>query len=157
MPRLPWDICGLRAQIIRDRLNGLDRVNTLLMQRGIDPSAQLVRGKRRPDAARKVLTRLVVLDALRDGQKCYVEIVALVAARRPEITPEATYQRAGLSLAKLRRCGAVARDGNLCRLAQLRASAKSSRPAFFPFVKQFKLCRRRLRFIKIVEFAKLAL
>jgi hypothetical protein len=41
----------LRAQIIRDRLDGLGHVNALLVQRGIEPSGQLVRAKRRPDAS----------------------------------------------------------------------------------------------------------
>jgi len=89
-----------------------------LVQRGIDPSAQLVRAKRRPDAARRGMMRVVVLDALRDGPKCYAEIVAQVAAKRPEITPGAAYQRAGQALAKLKMCGTVARDGKLWRLAQ---------------------------------------
>jgi hypothetical protein len=43
----------LRAQIIRDRLDGLDHVNALLVQRGVDPATHLVRAKRKPDAARK--------------------------------------------------------------------------------------------------------
>jgi hypothetical protein len=63
------------------------------------------------------MMRIVVLDALRDGPKCYAEIVALVAAKRPEITRDAAYRRAGQALAKLKRCGAVARDGKLWRLA----------------------------------------
>jgi hypothetical protein len=108
----------LRAQIIRDRLDGLGHVNALLVQRGVDPSAQLVRAKRRPDSARWGMMRVVVLDALLDGPKCNAEIVALVAERRPEITPEAAYQRAGQALAKLKRCGTVARDGKLWTLAQ---------------------------------------
>ena len=111
-------LLSLRAQIIRDRLDGLAHVNALLAQRGVDPSAQLVRAKRRPDAARRGMMRVVVLDALRDGPKCYAEIVALVAAKRQEITPEQAYQRAGQALAKLKMCGTVARDGNLWRLAQ---------------------------------------
>jgi hypothetical protein len=108
----------LRAQIIPDRLDGLAHVNALLAQRGVDPAAQLVRAKRRPDAARRGMMRIVVLDALRDGPKCYAEIVALVAARRPEITLEAAYQRAGQASAKLKIGGAVARDGRLWRLAR---------------------------------------
>ncbi len=111
-------LLAFRAQIIRGNLDGLDHVEALLVQRGIDPSAQLVRAKRRPDAARRGMMRIVVLDALRDGPKCYGEIVALVAAKRPEITRDAAYRRAGQALAKLTRCRAVARDGRLWRLAQ---------------------------------------
>jgi hypothetical protein len=103
----------LRAQIIRDRLDGLDHVNALLVQRGVDPATHLVRAKRKLDAARKGMMRVVVLDALRDGPKYYAEIVALVVAKRPDITPEAAYQRAGQALAKLTKCGTVARDGRL--------------------------------------------
>jgi hypothetical protein len=54
--------------------------------------------------------RVVVLDALRDGPKYYAAIVGLVAAKCPEITPEAPHKREGQAITKLKVCGAMAHD-----------------------------------------------
>ena len=101
-------LLALHTQIIHNGLDGLDHVHALLVKRGIDPAARIVRAKRRPDAARRGVMRVVVLDAMRDGPKCFAEIVALVAAKRPEITPEAPYKRGGTSNSEVegvRGCG----------------------------------------------------
>ena len=110
-------LLALRAQIIRGDGKGLDHVEALLRQRGIDPQAHIVRAKRKADAARKGLMRVIVLDALRDGPKTMREMAQYVRARRPDISPEAAYQRTGQVLAKLKLRGLVARDGRVWRLA----------------------------------------
>ncbi len=107
----------LRKQIIRGNLEGLDHVNALLVARGIDPAKLRVGAKRKPDRARQGIMRLMVMEALRSGPKRYAEISALVAPRRPEITPEATHKRTAQALDRMQQAGLVKREGRLWGLA----------------------------------------
>ena len=111
-------LLALRKQVIRGDGNGLCHVEALLWQRGINPDSHIVRAKRKADAAYKGLMRVIVLDALRDGPKTLRELAQIVAARRPEIGPEAAYQRTGQVLARMKLAGLVARDRRVWGLAQ---------------------------------------
>ena len=108
----------LRAQIIRGDGKGQDHVEAMLRSRGIDPQTCIVRAKRKADAARKGLMRVIVLDALRGGPKTLRELAQIVAARRPEIGQEAAYQRTGQVLARMKRAVSVVREGRLWALNQ---------------------------------------
>ena len=111
-------LLALRAQIIRERREGLVHVEALLIARGIDPARHIVRAKRKPDVAGRGIMRLMVLDALRDGPKGLSDVAASVATRRHEISPEAIHKRTALVLSKMKVAGVVGREGHVWRLAQ---------------------------------------
>lgn len=110
-------LIALRAQIIRDHLDGLAHVDALLLARGIDPAKLRVGTKRKPDCARQGFMRLMVMEALRGGPKRHSEVAAMILPRRPEITSQAAYKRTGQALAKMRLGGLVKREGRLWGLA----------------------------------------
>ena len=110
-------LLNLRAQIIRDKLEGLEHVNALLVARGVDPAAHIVRAKRKGDAARRGIMRMMVLNAMRDGPKRYTEIAAIAGLRRPDIALDSMQRRTAQVLVKLQIAGAVTREGRLWGLA----------------------------------------
>ena len=110
-------LLNLRSQIIRGKLDGLEHVNALLVARGVDPAAHIVRAKRKGDAARRGIMRMMVLDAMRDGPRRYRDISAIVSMRRPDIGPVAARQRTAQVLVKLQIAGLVTREGRLWGLA----------------------------------------
>ena len=110
----------LRAQIIREGLEGLAHVDALLQLRGLDPGAMRVPPKRKR-VFRNGAFRRAVLDTLREGPKTEREIVEGFA----EVLAHASQKD---RLARVRRClrwlgarGAVEQDfgpdGCLWRLA----------------------------------------
>ena len=111
-------LLALRAQIIRERREGLVHVEALLIARGIDPARHIVRAKRKPDVAGRGIMRLMVLDALRDGPKGLADVTASVTARRQDISPDAAHKRTALVLSKMKVAGVVGREGHVWRLAQ---------------------------------------
>ena len=111
-------LLALRKQIIRGNLDGLDHINALLAARGINPATLRVGPKRRPDQARQGIMRLMVQEALHDGPRTARDIAARIAARRPEITPEATHKRTAQALDRMRVAGLVKREGRLWGLAR---------------------------------------
>lgn len=121
-------LLNLRAQIIRGRLDGLGHVEALLVARSVDPTAHIVRAKRKGDAARKGLMRVIILDALRDSPKTMRELAQYVGARRPDISPEAAYQRTGQVLAKLKLVGLVMREGRVWGLTRQPSWTSSLHP-----------------------------
>ena len=74
----------IRQEIVRDGLDGLEHVDALLRQRGVDPDA-LVTPDKRPKAFRKGELRQMVLEALRDGSQTGAEIARRVQARMRDL------------------------------------------------------------------------
>lgn len=107
-------LLALRKQIITRNLDGLSHVNALLVARGIDPAKVRAAAKRKPDFSRKGIMRLMVVEAMRGAPKTAREI----AARRPEITPEAARKRTAQALDKMRLAGLVKRKGRLWGLVK---------------------------------------
>lgn len=107
-------LLALRKQIIRWNLDGLAHVETLLGMRGVAMPAVLP--PKKADAARRGQMRLLVLETLRDGPKPLCEVAAHVAARRPELPPDAAHRRTELCLGKMRAAGLVARVGRIWQL-----------------------------------------
>ncbi len=110
-------LLNLRAQIIRGKLEGLEHVEALLIARGVDPDGHIVRAKRKGDAARRGIMRMMVLDAMRDGPRRYRDISAIVSMRRPDIGPIAARSRTAQVLTKLQIAGVVTREGRLWRIS----------------------------------------
>ena len=109
-------LLALRKQIIRGQGDGLDHVEALLRLRGVDMPYVC---PKRVNVARRGEAQRIALDALRDGPKTLREVAAYMAERRPGVSPEAALPRAGLALNKLRKAGAVRRDGRVWSLTAL--------------------------------------
>jgi hypothetical protein len=62
--------------------------------------------------------RLMVKEALWAGPMRHRDLSVLIAARRPEITPQDAYRRTGKALDKMKLAGMVKREGRLWGLAQ---------------------------------------
>ena len=108
-------LLALRKQIIRGDGAGLEHVEALLRLRSV-PIPRVLPSKR-VDAARRGHMRRLVLGALRGGPKAMPDLVAHVAAHRPELGPQAAYHRTGQALQKLRLAGLVTREGRSWGLA----------------------------------------
>ena len=102
-------LLALRKQIIRENLDGRDHVETLLNLRSVAMPAVLP--AKRQDAARRGHMRLLVLEALRDGQNTQQAVTGYVAERRPELDRGDVYHRVSLCLARMKREGLVKRGG----------------------------------------------
>ena len=120
-------LLALRAQIIREKRDGLAHVNALLIARGVDPARHIVRAKRKEDVAGRGIMRLMVLDALRDGPRCLASVTVSVAAKRQDISSEAARKRTALVLSKLKVGGIVGRDGRLWGLVMPPAASSLSK------------------------------
>ena len=108
----------LRVQIVREGLDGLNHVEALLRQRGVDPEAQHIPRKQPADKFQHAELKRLVLDALRSGPQTGEAIAAHVVAQRPHIAPCDAYRRAYVALARMKRDGVVCREGRLWALAQ---------------------------------------
>ena len=104
-------LLALRKQIIRGNSDGLCQVEVLLQIRGVAMPAVLP--AKRQDAARRGHMRLLVLEALIDGQNTQQAVTGYVAERRPELNRGAVYHRVSLCLARMKREGLVAREGRV--------------------------------------------
>ncbi|MES2843723.1 MAG: hypothetical protein V4804_17035 [Pseudomonadota bacterium] len=62
-------LLALRAQIVRERLGGLNHVEALLVARGVELAAHPVRRKIPADSCKQREVKLIVAEALRDGPK----------------------------------------------------------------------------------------
>ena len=109
-------LLALRKNIIRGGLEGLPHVEALLGLRGV-PMPRVMPVKL-PDAARRGLMRLIVMDALRGGPMTLADLSRHVVTKRPELTYKAAYQRTSQVLTKLKLDGIVGRDGRMWGLAQ---------------------------------------
>lgn len=97
----------LRAQIIRDGLEGLEHVDALLRLRGIDPDALRVPEKKNWTYRRGGLT-VAVLGVLRQGANTAPQIAAALDHRHSSVCQ---------CLATLEARGVVRREGRVWRLA----------------------------------------
>ena len=111
-------LLNLRARIVRDKLDGLEHVNALLVARGVDPAAQYVRRKIPQDSCKQREVKLIVLQALRAGPKRPKEIGACFAACKPEIAPDRAMIRVYRAIYKMRDRGGIVSDSGVWRLAQ---------------------------------------
>lgn len=84
-------LLALRKQIIREKRDGLAHVEALLSLRGVHMPTVLP--AKRKDVAGKGIMTAIVLEALNDGPLQLQQIVAHVAARRPELDPKFAYGR----------------------------------------------------------------
>ena len=107
-------LLALRKQMIREGGDGLSHVEALLQMRGVAMPAVL---PAKTDAAGKGRMAWMLMEALRERPMTQREAAAYVLERRPELSPEAAYKRAALGLARLKRRGALAREGRVWKLA----------------------------------------
>ncbi|WP_371229383.1 hypothetical protein [Roseovarius sp. 2305UL8-3] len=102
----------MRAECLRDGVEGVDHVDALLRLRGHDPEAFGFADKR-PKAFRKGELRQMVLDALRDGPQTGAEIACRVQARKQVLTYKQAYRRVYGCLEQLQRRGLVVHEGRV--------------------------------------------
>lgn len=108
----------LRRRIIRGNLDGLDHVEALLVQRGLDPAAHHVPRPMPRDRCKLREVKLIILEALRDGPKRPAEIGAVFMTRKPHIAPDRAMIRVYRAIYKLRDSGGILSDGGVWRLAR---------------------------------------
>lgn len=108
----------LRAQIIRDGLEGLQHVEAMLLLRGIDPASHYVRRKIPLDSCKQRELKIIVLDALRSGPKTAREIAQAFMRRKPEIAPDRAKIRVHRATYKMRDAGVLVGNAGVWRLAQ---------------------------------------
>jgi len=106
--RLDFQLYRIRAQIVRDGMDGLDHVDALLRLRGCDPEAVHIPRKTNRTFKRGKLRR-AILAALRNGPKTGGEIAR-------QVSPDALYL-AHNGLKAMKRKGLVVREGKVWRLA----------------------------------------
>ena len=103
--RLDFQLYRIRAQIVRDGLEGLEHVDALLRLRGCDPEAVHVPRKTKRTFKRGELRR-AMLAALRDGPK-----------RLGDIDVGADGGSLSCALWRARKAGLVVKEGGMWRLA----------------------------------------
>ncbi|OAN67703.1 hypothetical protein A8B82_05650 [Sulfitobacter sp. EhC04] len=107
-------LLALRKLTIRERREGLAQVEALLALRGVHMPAVLP--AKRGDVAKRGHMSLMIMGALRDGPKPLPDIVAVVAARRPELPYDVAYKRTGQALANMKHRGQVVREVKFWRI-----------------------------------------
>ena len=100
----------IRAEIVRDNLDGLEHVDALLQMRGHEPCHVPRRTDRR--FKRGELARLI-LEALRDGPMTGRQIAERVASQRVGLTVADAYKRVYVGLAKMQAHGHVRHEGRM--------------------------------------------
>lgn len=108
----------IRADIIRDSLDGLERVNALLALRGIDPASQHLPRKAPRDRFRQCEVRRFIKATLGGGPMRRSELAAILGNAQPHLSAHAAKARCDNALQRLRRDGAVARGKCLWWLAK---------------------------------------
>ncbi len=99
----------IRADIIRDGLEGLEHVNALLVLRGVDPASQHVRRKAPLDRFRQCEVRRFIKTTLGDGPMRRGELATILGKVQPHLSEHATKIRCNNALQRLQRDGFVAR------------------------------------------------
>jgi hypothetical protein len=102
-------LLALRAQIIRDSLDGLDHVNALLVMRGVPRPRVPRKFAQRQDTSR------LALEALWTGPKRGYEVARYAAETTGDQLPD-QWRRMYQALHNLRRRGLVVKDGRVWRL-----------------------------------------
>ena len=100
----------IRAERVRDNLDGLEHVDALLQMRGHEPCHVPRRTDRR--FKRGELARLI-LEALRDGPMTGRQIAEHVVIRRDGLAASEAYRRVYFALHKMQERGNVRHDGQL--------------------------------------------
>lgn len=108
---------ALRAQIIRDDMDGLHHVEALIQARGYDPERQHVPRKRAENRFRRSELRRLIQDALRGGPQTLAALANYVAAQRPVISPQVAYRRVSSVLSRMKAAGLVVHEGRMWGLA----------------------------------------
>lgn len=106
----------VRAEIVRDGLDGLEHVEALLRARGVAPDARHV-PRKTPKHFRRGQLRAAILRALRDSPRSGPEIAREIARETNGLTYEQVYKRVYIALYAMKRAGLVERDGRLWGLA----------------------------------------
>ena len=104
-------LLALRKQIIRGNGEGLAHVEALLAMRCVPMPAVLPAKK--PDAARKGMMRIIILDGIRRGYRTQRELADYVAGKRPDLAPDAAYSRTTQALQKMRLAEMVQCEGGV--------------------------------------------
>ena len=98
-------LCHIRAEIIREELDGIEHVNALLLARGFNPDSQHVQRKAPSNRCKHGEMKQLILAGLREGPKTGPQLAAFIHAQRPEISQEAAYKRVYIALAHHRSKG----------------------------------------------------
>gem|GEM_PF-1364255 len=101
-------LLALRKQIIREGGDGLEHAEALLAMRGVPMPAVLP--PKKPDAARRGMMRLLILDAMRKGHCTQRDLGAYVHAHRPELPESVAYRRTTRALQKMKAARVVRRE-----------------------------------------------
>ena len=109
-------LLNLRAQIIRDKRDGLGHVEALLVARGVGLPA--VPRQRPADTFRRSRLRRLILDGLRGGPVRSALLIEQVMAKQPSVLRIDATHRVHNVLWKMKVSGLVVREGRLWRLAQ---------------------------------------
>ncbi len=104
----------MRAQIIREGLDGLEHVEALLGLRG--ENSQHVPKPQPKNRFKASRLKWIVMDALREGPKRGRDVAGYVAERAPQLTSEDAYKRTYMCLSRMKRAGTVGRDGMVWKL-----------------------------------------
>jgi len=110
----------LRLRIVRENADGLDHVDALLRQLGVDPE-NLPIPRKTPKAFKRGALQRAVMAALRDGPLTGAEITEKV---RGDMPYKDAYKRVYGALARMKGRGQVRREGRVWR--QTRPAASSS-------------------------------
>ena len=108
----------LRKQIVREKQDGLEHVNALLVARGIDPTRLHVPCKQLDREFGHRGVQLLALASLRTGAKTHAQIAVDFMAAKPGLDHYRAMIRVYRTIYKLRDRGMVRRDGRLWGLAQ---------------------------------------
>ena len=95
-------LLALRRQIIRENLDGLEHVETLLRLRSV-PMPHVP--PKRHAQARNGRMRLCLMEGIAEGHDTTRALAAYVQTRRPELSRQDAYTRTSLALAKMRKAG----------------------------------------------------
>ena len=109
-------LLNLRAQIIRNKMDGLEHVEALLVARSVGLPA--VPRKRLASAFKRLSLRLLIVERLRTGPVRSALLIEQVMAKKPSVSRIDATHRVHNVLWKMKVAGLVVRDGRLWRLAQ---------------------------------------
>lgn len=107
----------VRAEIIRDGLDGLEHVDALLRARGFDPASQAVPRKIARTFGRGKQHQ-ILLEALRAGPDTARGLAEKVAARHGGVEGENILASVHVTLTVMKRRGLAANAGAVWRLAR---------------------------------------
>jgi len=116
----------IRAEIIRDDLDGLTYVDALLLARGFDPAKQTVQKKIPRYFPGRGKRRQSILSALRQGPGTSLEIAERVAKMHPGLGDVVILGSISVGLTMLKQVGLVKHEGQVWGLRPPAANSLSS-------------------------------